>query len=191
MTIFNNLRYPGALPDALRPKPVGLHPQQLLVYEAFQRVPRQPSVTRSPAGPAGAAGPPGAGGPTPSSPASPALNSVSGAAVGVRGVSPKGVELTLEQALSAWQGAIARLDMAIGGLLASQRRSGGGQELTLHAANRDQELSAALQEVGVFLLFGGGWGGGGGAVLGGCSPNSLDDQQRIVDTSFEYQTVEF
>lgn len=170
MSIFNNLRYPGALPDSLRPKPGGLHPQQLLVYEAFQRVPRQPSVTRSPAGPSVAAGPGGAqgpqgggggvgpAGPSPrmlpsASPASPALGGMQGggaaAAVTVasgRGLSPKGVELTLEQALTAWQGAIGRLDMAIGGLLTAQRRAG-GPELTLHAANRDQELSASLQEV--------------------------------------------
>lgn len=170
MSIFNNLRYPGALPDSLRPKPGGLHPQQLLVYEAFQRVPRQPSVTRSPAGPSVSAGPggaqgpqggggPGSAGPSPrllpsASPASPALGGMQGggaaAAAAGRGLSPKGVELTLEQALSAWQGAIGRLDMAIGGLLTAQRRAG-GPELTLHAANRDQELSASLQEVG------GGW----------------------------------
>lgn len=161
MSIFNNLRYPAALPDSLRPKPGGLHPQQLLVYEAFQRVPRQPSVTRSPAGPAGAAGPgmggpgPHGGGPSPrllpsASPASPALGGMQGVAArggGGGGMSPKGVELTLEQALSAWQGAIGRLDMAIGGLLAAHRRAGGGPELTLHSANRDQDLSAALQEV--------------------------------------------
>lgn len=173
MSIFQNLRYPGALPDSLRPKPGGLHPQQLLVYEAFQRVPRQPSVTRSPAGPSGAAGPgapqgggggPGSAGPSPrllpaASPASPALGGMQGVAAAAtgRGLSPKGVELTLEQALSAWQGAIGRLDMAIGGLLTAQRRAGGGPELTLHAANRDQELSAALQEVG-----------GGGALAGFC-----------------------
>lgn len=156
MSIFNNLRYPGALPDSLRPKPGGLLPHQLLVYEAFQRVPRQPSVTTrsSPAGPAGSAGP-GSAGPSPrllpsASPASPALGSMPGgmsAAAAGRGLSPKGVELTLDQALSAWQGAIGRLDMAIGGLLTAHRRAGGGPELTLQAANRDQELSAALQEV--------------------------------------------
>lgn len=147
MSIFNNLRYPGALPDALRPKPGGLHPQQLLVYEAFQRVPRQPTVTRSPAGPSGTAGPTGGVGYAPASPASPALDSVQGAAAAAaRGLSPKGVELTLGQALPAWHGAIERLDMAIGGLLSAHRRQG-GPEPTLHAANRDQDLSAALQEV--------------------------------------------
>jgi len=44
MSIFNNnSRYPGALPDPLRPQPGGLRNDQLLVYEAFQRMPRQPS----------------------------------------------------------------------------------------------------------------------------------------------------
>lgn len=37
-------RYPAALPEPLRPKPGGLRNDQLLVYEAFQRIPRQPSV---------------------------------------------------------------------------------------------------------------------------------------------------
>lgn len=166
MSIFTTLRYPAALPDALRPKPGGLHPQQLLVYEAFQRVPRQPTVTRSPAGPSGMPGPSGVP-PTPSSPASPAMTGVQGpvpggagpGGPGGRGVNPKVVELTLEQALAAWQGAIGRLDMAIGGLLAAHRRQG-GPEPTLHTANRDQELSAALQEVCAFCLRRGGFGSG-------------------------------
>ena len=49
MSIFGTgtQRYPSALPEALRPKPVGLRNEQLLVYEAFQRMPRQPSVPTS------------------------------------------------------------------------------------------------------------------------------------------------
>jgi len=49
MSVFGNgsQRYPGALPDPLRPKPGGLRPEQLLVYEAFQRMPRQPVVPAS------------------------------------------------------------------------------------------------------------------------------------------------
>jgi CCR4-NOT transcription complex subunit 1 len=39
-----NQRYPGALPEPLRPKPGGLRPEQLRVYEAFQRMPRQPTA---------------------------------------------------------------------------------------------------------------------------------------------------
>ncbi|KAL7487906.1 hypothetical protein ACHAW6_013484 [Cyclotella cf. meneghiniana] len=50
MSIFHNesQRYPKALPDPLRPKPGGLHPGQLLVYDAFQRVPRQPAPSTQP-----------------------------------------------------------------------------------------------------------------------------------------------
>lgn len=45
MSIFSpEHRYPAALPEPLRPKPGGLRSDQLLVYEAFQRIPRQPSV---------------------------------------------------------------------------------------------------------------------------------------------------
>lgn len=45
MSIFNNgMRFPSGLPQALRPRPQegGLAPDQLAVYEAFQRAPRQP-----------------------------------------------------------------------------------------------------------------------------------------------------
>ena len=47
MSIFNNgnQRYPASLPEPLLPKPGGLRNEQLHVYEAFQRIPRQPSVT--------------------------------------------------------------------------------------------------------------------------------------------------
>lgn len=46
MSIFGNgnQRYPAALPEPLRPKPGGLRNEQLLVYEAFQRIPRHPNV---------------------------------------------------------------------------------------------------------------------------------------------------
>lgn len=49
MSIFGNesQRYPRELPDILRPKPGGLRPEQLLVYDAFQRIPRQPAPTQS------------------------------------------------------------------------------------------------------------------------------------------------
>lgn len=44
MSIFGKAdqRYPDALPEPLRPKPGGLRNEQLLVYEAFQRIPRPP-----------------------------------------------------------------------------------------------------------------------------------------------------
>jgi len=44
MSIFanTNQRYPSALPEQLRPQPGGLRPDQLRVYDSFQRAPRQP-----------------------------------------------------------------------------------------------------------------------------------------------------
>ncbi|GMH87968.1 hypothetical protein TL16_g11021, partial [Triparma laevis f. inornata] len=62
MSIFNNARYPNALPEPLRPKPGGLGAQQLMVYEAFQRIPRQPVVAGSQPGIEGATNQPGAPG---------------------------------------------------------------------------------------------------------------------------------
>lgn len=43
MSIFSNgnQRYPGALPDQLRPKPGGLKTEHFQLYESFQRMPRQ------------------------------------------------------------------------------------------------------------------------------------------------------
>jgi CCR4-NOT transcription complex subunit 1 len=58
MSIFNpDQRYPAALPEPLRPKPGGLRSEQLLVYEAFQRIPRQPSAQQTSAVNQGASGP--------------------------------------------------------------------------------------------------------------------------------------
>jgi len=58
MSIFNpDQRYPAALPEPLRPKPGGLRSEQLLVYEAFQRIPRQPSAQQTSAANPGISGP--------------------------------------------------------------------------------------------------------------------------------------
>jgi CCR4-NOT transcription complex subunit 1 len=56
-------RYPNALPEMLRPTRAGLGPQQLMVYEAFARQPRQPPTAggSAPAS-AGAEGGGGSGG---------------------------------------------------------------------------------------------------------------------------------
>ena len=50
MSIFGpgNQRYPSSLPEPIRPKPGGLRNDQLLVYEAFQRISRQPNTTTPP-----------------------------------------------------------------------------------------------------------------------------------------------
>jgi CCR4-NOT transcription complex subunit 1 len=42
MSIFgNNQRYPGGLPDQLRPKPGGLRAEHFQLYDSFQKMPRQ------------------------------------------------------------------------------------------------------------------------------------------------------
>ena len=72
-SIFDAGRYPKELPDALRPKPGGLRPDQLAVYDAFQRIPRQPAPSAPrPDGPG--ADPLGADGPPPTAGAGGQLN---------------------------------------------------------------------------------------------------------------------
>jgi CCR4-NOT transcription complex subunit 1 len=50
MTVLGNetQRYPGTLPEQLRPQRGGLRPEQLRVYEAFQRMPRQVQAATPP-----------------------------------------------------------------------------------------------------------------------------------------------
>lgn len=58
-------RFPGALPEALRPRPGQLTPQQQRVYEDFARIPRTAAAAQQSAGqprPAGGLGQPGEGG---------------------------------------------------------------------------------------------------------------------------------
>jgi CCR4-NOT transcription complex subunit 1 len=59
MSIFGNpnQRYPGALPEQLRPKPGGLRSEHFQLYDSFQRLPRQPPAP----GATGTAGAPVAG----------------------------------------------------------------------------------------------------------------------------------
>jgi CCR4-NOT transcription complex subunit 1 len=59
MSIFGNpnQRYPGALPEQLRPKPGGLRSEHFQLYDSFQRLPRQPPAP----GAMGTAGAPVAG----------------------------------------------------------------------------------------------------------------------------------
>lgn len=49
MSIFGsgNQRYPSALPEPLRPTPGGLRSEQLRVYDAFRRMPRQPATSNA------------------------------------------------------------------------------------------------------------------------------------------------
>ncbi|KAL1530185.1 hypothetical protein AB1Y20_001101 [Prymnesium parvum] len=58
MSIFTSGRYPGSLPEALRPKPGGLLPAQRRVYDDFGRIPRVATSAGQVAGPQGSAPPP-------------------------------------------------------------------------------------------------------------------------------------
>ena len=50
MTVLGNetQRYPASFPEQLRPQRGGLRPEQLRVYEAFQRLPRQSTANATP-----------------------------------------------------------------------------------------------------------------------------------------------
>ncbi|KAI8355165.1 CCR4-Not complex component, Not1-domain-containing protein [Blakeslea trispora] len=50
MEFFNQSHYPATLPEPLRPKPNGLQPSQLRIYEDFVRIPRSASGAASSAG---------------------------------------------------------------------------------------------------------------------------------------------
>ncbi|CAM9404481.1 unnamed protein product [Chrysoparadoxa australica] len=135
MSIFLSSNYPAALPEPLRPKPGGLQQQQLVVYEAFQRVPRQPPPPAASAASSSALGD-RQGSPTPG-------------AAGVRDANSPEVAVRLEsaQALQAWQGAMTRLDLAVQGVLNQAAAAGRAGELSLNVVGGDAEISNALHEV--------------------------------------------
>jgi CCR4-NOT transcription complex subunit 1 len=122
-------RYPQALPDPLRPKPGGLQPVQLLVYEAFQRQPRQPpsraataaasaNTAANAAAAGGGAGAGGAGAAQQQQQQRPGQQQQQG---GGGMMLLKGGELSVEGALQAWQGAMGRLDGALQQVLSQVR----------------------------------------------------------------------
>jgi CCR4-NOT transcription complex subunit 1 len=117
-------RYPAALPEPLRPNPGGLQPPQLMVYEAFQRLPRQPAVTPRDSPSLGAS--------------SPGLGAQGAAAAG---------EVSVDVALAAWQSAMGRLDAALQLLLTQAASAGRSGELSLSMVGLDTDLSSALHEV--------------------------------------------
>mmetsp|Transcript_9541 Transcript_9541/g.13845 ORF Transcript_9541/g.13845 Transcript_9541/m.13845 type:complete len:1234 (+) Transcript_9541:3-3704(+) len=108
-------RYPSALPEPLRPKPGGLRNEQLLVYEAFQRIPRQPSTQT-----VGGTGAPGSVSGTGSASTSPAnvggigINGIPGATPG-SGSSVPGVRFNVE----ALSGIALKLENSVISLLSA------------------------------------------------------------------------
>jgi hypothetical protein len=88
---------------------------QLLVYEAFQRQPRQPPSRAAAASGGGAAAGTAAAGATATTAGAaqqrPGQQQQQGGAGGM--MLAKGLELSVEGALQAWQGAMGRLDGAL------------------------------------------------------------------------------
>jgi len=135
MSIFGNNRYPTALPEPLRPKPGGLQNSQLLVYDAFQRMPRQPMVSQQ----------------TSSEGSSNNLNTSSGSTVNNRGiVSPAvavGDMLTSSQGLEALSAVVNKLDTAINALLSAAGSRAGS--ITVSMIPADHEVRKILEGVKV------------------------------------------
>lgn len=148
-------RFPGALPEALRPRPGQLTPQQQRVYEDFARIPRTAAAAQQSAGqprPAGGLGqpgeggeagvpggvPPGAGlpGPRPGGPG--AEVDQQAVAAGAAGLAPPQPQPDLRSRFISW---LQRMDLAIAkdpqALLASLSDGSGGGQLRaacMHAA---------------------------------------------------------
>ncbi len=122
-------QYPSMLPKQLRPRAEGLTPPQLMVYEAFQHMARPPStmVSRQQT----------------SSSATPSAYDQS---LQQQQQQQQG-ELTVAEALGAWQIAMHHLDMALQQLLMQAAASGRPVELSLSMVGIDTELSSALHEV--------------------------------------------
>ncbi|KAL4458253.1 hypothetical protein ABPG75_013118 [Micractinium tetrahymenae] len=122
-------RFPGALPEALRPRPGQLTPQQQRVYEDFARIPRTAAAAQQSAGqprPAGGLGqgeggeagvppagvPPGAGlpGPGPAGPGGEVDQQAAAAAASAAGLAPPQPQPDLRSRFISW---LQRMDLAI------------------------------------------------------------------------------
>ncbi len=123
-------QYPSMLPKLLRPRPEGLTPPQLMVYDAFQHMARTPSTLAS----------------RQQQTSSSATTSAYDQLPQQQQQQSQG-ELTVAEALAAWQVAMRHLDMALQQLLMQAAASGRSGELSLSMVGIDTELSSALHEV--------------------------------------------
>jgi hypothetical protein len=124
------------LPEPLRPRMGGLQPNQLRVYEAFQRARLMPPSGASTPGPgAGSAGP------------SPSMGGLAGpgAAGDMKALPPAsaGPQLSLAQALDAYQLIYSRIDAALRALQVQVQ----GREVTLSMLGSDHELLVHLRDL--------------------------------------------
>ncbi len=122
------LQYLSMLPKPLRPRPEGLTPPQLMVYEAFQHMAHPPSTMSSRQQQASS-------------------SATSSAYDQSQQQQQQQGKLTVSEALAAWQVAMHHLDMALQQLLMQAAASGRPGELSLSMVGIDTELSSALHEV--------------------------------------------
>jgi len=152
MSIFANTRFPGALPEPLRPKPGvgGLSPAQLDVYEAFQRA----LAARGAAAAAGAAGAAGAGAavgggvggvPALTRPAgSPVMGGLGGGGGGgEKKLLEGGGGVNIQQALDALDALVLRLGQALQNLVVAAV----GREITFAMLGAEHDVPCAMREV--------------------------------------------
>jgi CCR4-NOT transcription complex subunit 1 len=125
-------KYPRELPEQLKPHIGGLLPQQLAVFEAFQRPRATPQINSQQSQDALAqqGGAPGA-------------DKSAGGAAGAAGLNQQQPLLNMAQALDAYQTVLARLDMSLKGV----QTAAAGREVTIAMLGANHEILALLREL--------------------------------------------
>ena len=120
-----NGKYPRDLPDALKPRVGGLHPQQIAVYESFRQRATAQQQSQSPDGQTGA---------------TPATQSTDAAGA----VNPS---LDMSQALQAYQIIFNRIDTS----LKSTQMQSQGREISISMLGADHEVITLLRDMVILL----------------------------------------
>ena len=128
--ILKGSRYPRELPEMLKPKAGGLHPQQALVYEGFQRQRSQQPLVQQHESPAVSS----------SMTNSPSLQGMQLPPSTTQAVP---ATLNMSQALEACQKCLGRVDAALAVLLQQTQ----GREITLSMLNADNEIIAIIRDM--------------------------------------------
>jgi CCR4-NOT transcription complex subunit 1 len=133
-TVPKGVKYPRELPDALKPRLGGLTPQQLQVYDGFQRQRLQPPVPQAGGSPGVAINPAMlAGGDLKSLPP--------GATAG--NINPSTATLSMAQALEMYQTLNARIDMAMRAVQLQAQ----GREISFSMLGSENEILNYLREI--------------------------------------------
>ena len=131
-------KYPRDLPDALKPNMGGLHSQQLVVYEGFQRQRALAAAQQAQAAQQGGMGGGGGGvsGGQPSAVAGQGL----GPATGAASAPPS---LTMSQALEAYQHVYARVDLA----LKTVQVQAQGRDISMSMLGGEHEILSLMRDL--------------------------------------------